>query len=246
MAPSVLAAGPVFCGLCNAEFASTKDRAEPHADRSPVDRNVPASAPSTAGIEAPARPVSGNDQRDRIEAALHRLLANDQRVDEPLPLDLPANRPAGPLAKVAELAPTADELAALAHWYQRFGRENESPMPTTDVDQAARLDRLARAVLEADGTLRGPTLQHPSTGRTFQAGDRVITNATGDDIPAGTLGTVEHINTGDRSMRIDFATLARIDSRIDDALTRALSYDYTEPAADHDADVDGIDVDIPM
>jgi hypothetical protein len=110
-------------------------------------------------------------------------------------------------------------------------------MVATDADRAERLEHLARTVLTADGTLRGPTLVDARTGRAFQTGDRVVTadaDAT-TGTPAGTLGTIERVDPAIGSLTVDFATYARLDTSIGETLTALLRHDYaeigTEPAS---------------
>lgn len=199
MAPTVLAAGPVRCGICDTDF-------------------TPANQPRLR----PFASVVDNDQRARIETALDRLIM--RIADTPLPLELPPNT--GPLATLDPLQPTPGELDQLKAWYRSIGTPDEAPISVGDAADAARLTALARAVLAADGTLQGDQLHAPATGRGFRAGDRVIVTQPNTDIDAGTLGVIEAISRDDQLLRVDFPTAGRLDAHIDGVLAAALDHDY--------------------
>ena len=219
MAPTVLAAGPVLCGLCGAEFT---DGIQRDAARDTPSRREPSARPAEprAGIQ---------DSLERLHAATGR---DAQLPLAPVPLD--TRHVAG---SIAALEPDPAELSALIEWYRHTGTAEERPMVATDADRAERLEHLARTVLTADGTLRGPTLVDARTGRAFQTGDRVVTadaDAT-TGTPAGTLGTIERVDPAIGSLTVDFATYARLDTSIGETLTALLRHDYaeigTEPAS---------------
>lgn len=194
IAKSVLAAGPIVCGLCSAEFASPGiERAGQQSavvDRSFLDRRR---AELGIGVDAPVAEKPDERQRDQ---------------------------------------------AAVGRWYERFGTYEELPMPASDERQAARRAELARALLAADGTLKGPSTV--IGGLDVAAGDRVV--ATADDpatgLPHGTLGTVAAVDPDERVADIDFATWGRLRVGVEDTVARLLRHDYVEPIASQEAEAD--------
>jgi hypothetical protein len=121
------------------------------------------------------------------------------------------------------------DAEALGRWYGDFGTEHEQPMPAGNPDEAARRARMARAILRADGTLAGPTATTPA-GTELQAGDRVHATRGVDDLPAGTLGTVEHVDPDDGTVDIDFATWGRLRVQLEEAIVGDLRHDYVTVA----------------
>ena len=113
-------------------------------------------------------------------------------------------------------------------------------MPAADERKAAHRVALARALLAADGTLKGPSVD--LDGLDVTAGDRVI--ASGDDASTGlvqrTLGTVTAVDPEERAADIDFATWGRLGVGVRDTVARLLRHDYVEPAPTpvHDAGVE--------
>lgn len=196
IAKSVLAAGPIVCGLCSAEFESPGVARA--ANDSVVDESFLERRRAALGEEAPPPAVSP---------------ASDRSGDS----------------------------AAVARWYERFGTYDEAPMPAADNVEAARREALARALLRADGTLRGPSTEIACLEVT--EGDRVI--AVADDaatgLPAGTLGTVAAVDPHERVADIDFATWGRLRVGVDDAVARLLRHDYVETST-----VRGVDLDRPV
>lgn len=171
MAPSVLAKGPVVCGLCTTEFSLGRT--------------------SARSVEAPAA-----DGRSGIE----ELLAS----------------PANPDPEV------------LFEWYNRFDTAAEEPMRAASAAEADQLVGSARELLKAERVVSGPELV--IGGRGFAKGDRVVV-PHGDaetDVPARTLGTVEHVDPELRVMEVDFATAGRYWMGPADAISRALRHDYAE------------------
>ena len=172
VAPGVLAAGPIVCGLCQGEFAAPG-----------VARQNPEAAPS--------------------------------------------------------------DLAAVDDWYRRVGTYDQQPMPAADVHEAARRERLARTLLRADGTIRGPAVE--IGGQELAAGDRVIaaSDEPGTGLPAHTLGTVEAVDAERGSVDIDFATWGRLRVGVEDAVARVLRHDYTKlpPVEPVGGPPTGLDVD---
>lgn len=135
-------------------------------------------------------------------------------------------------ARLEQLVPgEAADLVAASSWYERFGTHEEVPMTAHDQAAAARRTELARALLRADGTLRGPDVE--VAGLKLAAGDRVVAVA-GDaatGLPVGTLGTVEHVDASGPAVEIDFATWGRLRAGVEDAVAKFLRHDYVEAPA---------------
>jgi hypothetical protein len=246
MAPSVLAAGPVTCGLCGDEFVITNDRARSRSapsssatvGRTPTVRD---GAASTA--EAPYsldRQKLGR-QRDRLAAAISSGIAN-ARVLEPLVdrhqrlaallgagLEQPlSDTQREGLIDLRQVTATTADREAITRWYERFGTADEQPVAAGDQFEDARRTRFARALLKADGTLRGPAVTFGSSE--LMAGDRVISDApSGADLPSGVPGTVIGVDSQYGTADVDFATWGRLRTRVNDAIDAGLRHDYTEP-----------------
>ncbi|MBW3643024.1 MAG: hypothetical protein KY447_08945, partial [Actinobacteria bacterium] len=251
VAPTVLAAGPIVCGLCEAEFTSAAEpsRITPANQSNVVDRTFLSRRQAAIGVNAEeVDPVALGRRHGRIEAALRA--AENKAVPAYLTLPL-SDRLArlDALASSAGAAPprppaatpdqqegleklqegfTDEDLIAAMSWYERFGTLEEQPMRAADRMEEDRRVRLARALLRADGTLRGPSVDIGS--RQYTAGDRVV--AAGDDpasgLPAGTLGTVEVVDPGVGRAEIDFATWGRLKVSVENAVAPLLRHDYSE------------------
>lgn len=162
--------------------------------------------------------------------------AAELRAAEP---DLPTNPASAPVG-----AGGGRDAEALGRWYADFGTEHEQPMRADSPDDAARRARMARAILRADGTLAGPTVTTPS-GTELQAGDRVHASRDVDDLPAGTLGTVQHVDPDGRTVDIDFATWGRLRAQLEEVIVSELRHDYASvatPSADAGVQLPGIEL----
>jgi hypothetical protein len=251
VAPTVLAAGPIVCGLCEAEFTSATEpsRITPANQSNVVDRTFLFRRQAAIGVNAEdVDPVALGRRHGRIEAALRA--AENEAVPAYLTVPL-SDRLArlDALASSAGAAPprppaatpdqqegleklqegfTDEDLIAAMSWYERFGTLEEQPMRAADRMEDDRRVRLARALLRADGTLRGPSVDIGS--RQYTAGDRVV--AAGDDpasgLPAGTPGTVEAVDAGAEHAEIDFATWGRLKVSVENTVARLLRHDYAE------------------
>lgn len=274
MAPSVLARGPVVCGVCGSEFSTGAEvevapDGESVVDHSFVDRRrAVVQSEATPGVESVVdhsfvdrrQAVVESDrragrlqevvgrQRARLAAALNASSSPDhpaltalrdrhQRLSH-LHERLGAIGPAGGAANNSLDSPSDDQAAAVEHlildggddprltaWYERVGTLHEEPMAAASEAEAGRLTVLARSLLQADGTLTGPTAD--VEGRPFQAGDRVIaTRQVSDGPDPGTLGTVERADPARGVVYIDFATWGRVRADVDSSLARSLDHDY--------------------
>lgn len=257
MAPSVLSAGPVTCGLCGQEFVATPERLhKPEAERASavVDETFVARRRAALAADEQAAPhtLDGDAlarQRDRLAAAIAAHVG-DRSLVQPL-----TNRHerlrvlTGPSTTYAEasatqldglralstMRSTQEDVVELASWYERFGTLDERPMAASTTADRMRRDRLARALLKADGSLRGPTV---ATGQLeLMLGDRVTsTTNAGDYPPDGTPGTVVEVDPTSGTVGIDFATWGRLRGSLAKRLEGAIRYDYTEPRPSRSVD----------
>jgi hypothetical protein len=243
VAPSTLAAGPIVCGLCGSAFAEPKtaDRAEVAPAAAVVDQTFLERRRQQLDIErqTPDDPARLERHHARLDAVVAELAPTAPDVTSLLRERLdrlralrgePEHRVPVTPEQRGGLADLARELLqdgdgdAVRRWYERVGTSHEEPMPAAhDVDEARRL-RLARALLRADGTLRGPEV---SIGREpLAAGDRVIVTGPNGVVPVGTLGTVEAVDAEAAEVDIDFSTWGRLRVGSGDAVLRSLRHDY--------------------
>lgn len=217
VAPTVLAAGPIVCGLCEVEFTSGADRSASRPperalegrDAGVVDRTFMGRRRAEIGVPEAAAPAASPDSS---------LLPGEASAD--------GSSPREPAAAGVPRSWTADDLVAAGAWYERFGKFNEEPMTARNEAEARRRTDLARALLRADGTLRGPAVE--LGGREMAAGDRVVVVADDKEmeLPGGTLGTVEAVDPAAEEFEIDFATWGRLRAGVEDAVARLLRHDY--------------------
>ena len=251
VAPSTLAAGPIVCGLCGSAFADTKSvergeatqaaavvaqtflarrrlqldgEREASADEARLERHHARLDAVVAQIDPTAPEVTAllRERLDRL-----RMLRGEPERAVPATADQ-----RGGLAELARELLQDGDADAVRRWYERVGTSREAPMPVVADDDAARRVRLARALLRADGTLRGPEVA--LDGERLAAGDRVIVAEPNGVVPAGTLGTVEAVDLDAAEVDIDFATWGRLRVGAGDAVVRTLRHDYVakpEPLA---------------
>lgn len=207
IAPTVLAAGPIVCGLCEKEFSAG-------VERSSAGASLPAGADqANGGVE------SSFLTRRRAALAGEAVRAGAGRTSEQLIADAATATGAQP-----------SDIAAATRWYERFGTADEKPMPAANDAEATRRVELARAILRADGTLRGPSLD--LDGTELVSGDRVIVRGDVPPIglPDGTLGTVLGVQ-GDHA-DLDFATWGRLRAGIGETVSQFLRHDYVQVQPD--------------
>lgn len=206
VAPTVLAAGPIVCGLCEVEFSNGAERSRPKTGQEASGRRAAVVDSSFLSRRVAALAVGGSPGVEPRGRASEQLLAG-------------AARAAG-----AE----REDVIVAAGWYERFGTAHEQPMPARTADEAQRRVALARALLRADGTLRGPTVD--VQGTELSSGDRVIVtdDVPNIELPAGTLGTVVDVSEGRAD--IDFATWGRLRSGIGETVSGFLRHDYVDEA----------------
>lgn len=221
IAPKVLAAGPIVCGICEREFSAGVERA-------------PAAANEAVGADV-AMGDAGSSFLTRRRA---QLVSEAAHVS---PMDRTTER----LIARAAAATGADaaDVAAATRWYERFGTADEEPMPAATDAEARRRVHLARALLLADGTLRGPSID--LDGTEVASGDRVIVTADVPrlELPEGTLGTVLEVN--EHRADVDFATWGRLRAGIGETVSQFLRHDYVAIAPEREPPAREIDVATP-
>ncbi|HJV08292.1 MAG TPA: hypothetical protein VJ653_01365, partial [Acidimicrobiales bacterium] len=260
MAPSVLAAGPVLCGICGNEFqparAASRSTGPAGSEPRPPDAVVDQTflprrrealaaewaamsadpGPGLAAFLAAARDA-GYAAHPAVVALAHRhhLLADAADPHQPMPApELTPTQRAG----LAELVMAGDKPGdwAVASWYQALGTEHEQPMVAGNLAEAGRRGNLARAMLKADGTLHGPAVE--VAGREFLAGDRVRVGPRGIrslDLDAGVPGSIEQVDPDGAWLEVDFPTAGHYRLAVDSPEAIALTYAYAElvPGVEH-------------
>jgi hypothetical protein len=215
MAPSVLAQGPVFCGVCGREFSTSRhleDRASPQRE-----------------AEAAHDPLAAGDER-----------ADERAVQSPGRSDLNATQREG-LSVLVELGTHGDGALLLAEtgaWYAARGAGTQRPLLGTTWEQVAVANQAARAMLKIDGTLHGPSVT--AIGRELSLGELItiqdstepLVDVQGIELPPfAVFGTIEQIDSARGEIVIDFATAGRCTIALESAAAAALEYGYADLAA---------------
>jgi hypothetical protein len=252
MAPSVLAAGPVICGLCGSEFSTDIERSSSPTSQSDarLDATVDTSFLARRQDELVADEVQHVGPSEAVVERRRALLAAALATARPGALTQPLRERADRLSRLLNDAmvagppqPTAmqreglselgapsttEDAEALARWYERFGTLEEQPMPARSATEAARRERLARSLLKADGSLSGPAVRVGD--REVMTGDRLQLRGAGfvDGPPQGALGTVDSVDADTDTLDIDFATWGRLRTNVRSQLAQALRLDYTD------------------
>lgn len=273
IAPSVLARGPVLCGVCGSEFSTGTEVARPEGEVNVDDgRSVGEGAADTApagdaeaaldrsfldrrraAVEGERRNSDLRDVVARHRGALAFALSTADQPDHaalaplrdrharlgriqdhldglvptrPLGADAAAwQESAGQAEAVGTLVEEGVAEGRLAGWYEYLGTLRGEPMAAVDAAEAERLTGMARTLLKADGTLRGPSVE--VQGREFQAGDRVVVSA---EVPGGppaeVMGTVSEADPDLGAIRVDFPTWGHARAPLVSALARSLTHDY--------------------
>lgn len=196
MAPSVLAQGPVICGLCHEPF-TTEPRAATRAlavDHHQPDRTEPPAGGSEHAWQA--------DARQTIATALNDEIGRRQ-------------------------------FEQVAAWYGQRRAGHDPTLTALEGRDRETLERLARALLMLDGTLRSPTIT--IRGREFAVGESIrfaeFDSADRDGhalLMAGMFGTVTEIDpAGHLSVDVPIAGRYRLDA--DARIAGALRHAYTDP-----------------
>ncbi len=214
MAPSVLAKGPVLCGLCGREFSTSRaidDRITSQRDADaahdsaqiPIESAAASTSESTGGLDMNATQQAGLTELVRLGAKSEGALL----------------------------------LTKVGAWYAARGGIEERPILGTTPEEVETANRAARAMLKLDGTLREPTVtvrgHELALGELVTLRDAIdfLFNVDGGDLPAySVFGTVEDINVERRELVVDFATAGRITLSLESDVAIALEYGYAEHA----------------
>jgi hypothetical protein len=223
MAPSVLAQGPVFCGVCGQEFSTPRtidDRASPRRDADIAHDPLGASV-------------------GQFDSPLGEQLVQS---------DLNTTQREG-LSELVELGTRGEGallLTEVGAWYAARGAGTQRPLLGTTSEEVEAANRAARAMLKLDGTLHGPSVS--AAGHELVVGDLVTIRDSLEDLidvdgnelpPFAVFGTIEHIEAHSGDIVIDFATAGRHTVGIDSLAAAALEYGYADYAATtHAATVD--------
>ena len=215
MAPSVLAQGPVLCGVCGREFSTS--------------RQLEGRASSPRDIEAAHDPLAARDEQTEPPV-----------VQSPIRSDLNATQREG-LSVLVELGTHGDGALLLAEtgaWYAARGAGTQRPLLGTTWEEVEVANQAARAMLKLDGTLHGPWVT--AAGRELSVGELVtIQDAAGSLVdvqgvelpPFAAFGTIEQIDNKRGEIVIDFATAGRYSVAFDSAAAATLEYGYADLAA---------------
>jgi hypothetical protein len=259
MAPKVLAAGPVLCGLCGNEFRTGRettrrtDIVEPgEAERAGTVDHTFLTRRRKALTSEPRSAVAGGGEaslpaflraaREAGYAAHPAVVALAHRHNLEAGPAAGADGPDPELTSVqreglVELVVAGDKPGdwAVASWYQSRGTEREQPMVAGDMPESVRRRGLARAMLKADGTLHGPALD--VCGREFLAGDQVVVGPIGMrslDLDPGVPGTVTQVDPEGGWLDVDFPTAGayRLSATSSEAVALAYGYADVVPGVD--------------
>jgi hypothetical protein len=214
MAPSVLAKGPVLCGLCGREFSTSRA----------VDDRVTSQRDAEGAHDSVQAPIGS---------------VGDSMPESPHGLDLNAMQRAGlaDLVKLGTKSEGALLLTKVGAWYAARGGITEDPILGTTPEGVETANLAARAMLKLDGTLREPSVT--AGGRELAVGEfvtlrdsiDVILGVDGGDLPPySVFGTVEHIDATRRELVVDFAAAGRLTLGLDSPEAAALDYGYAEHA----------------
>lgn len=226
MAPSVLAQGPVLCGLCGQEFS--------------VDHGAHRATSWERDVAA-REPLDVGDRRflDRRAAS---LAAEHERggVSSPLPAlddDLTPLQHDG-ATTLAQLVQVPGGIAAIAEagaWYETQ-RRGETYRLTGHADADPDIaNAAARGLLKLDGTLGGPSVR--VDGRELLVGELVMVAHDEDRLldiefcelpPAGVLGTVTAIDSDRGIVDVEFPIAGQHRVALESPAAAALVYGYAE------------------
>lgn len=227
MSPSVLAKGPVICGVCQTGFE--------------VDR--------VATVESEMQPDTGNrpepDHGEVVNTFLKRRSLQLDHEDGDLPrpdrpgreLSAPAESPLAitendivtQLRRQLRTRSDAERLVTVAQWLGPKSTEPEMPMPARNWAEQRDLTQIARTVLELDGALTrsGPTARPTALliGERVKTADSIEPHLFGLLPEPDTPGRVLDIDVRDGTVTIDFAAWGRTEIPIEDVQS-VLRLDY--------------------
>lgn len=218
MAPSVLAKGPVLCGLCGREFSTSRA----------VDDHVTSQREADTAHDPEKTPIGSSD-------------ASTPKSPERLDLTAAQRAALAELVTLGTKSKGALLLTKVGAWYAARGGLTDEPLHGTSPEEVETANRAARAMLKLDGTLREPSAT--VAGRELAVGEIVtlrdsidfLLDVDGGDLPPYTVfGTVEHVDAEHRELVVDFATAGRLTIPFDSPDAAALEYGYAEDAGASD------------
>jgi hypothetical protein len=215
MAPSVLAKGPVLCGLCGREFSTSRA----------IDDRVTSQRDAESAHDPDPTPLGSSD-------------ASTPESSDRLDLNATQRAALAELVKLGTKSEGALLLTKVGAWYAVRGRITEEPILGTTPEEVETANLAARAMLKLDGTLREPSVT--AGGRELAVGEFVtlrdsideILGVDGGDLPPySVFGIVEHIDAKRRELVVDFAAAGRLTLALDSTVAAALEYGYAEQAS---------------
>jgi hypothetical protein len=222
IAPSVLARGPVLCGLCGAEFSTGRS----------LERSA-----GTQGLAVVDD--SFVERRRRALSAGKGVVGSDTTTAV---RTVTAGSSAVALAAAGDVLADVVEKGMLESWREVWGTEDEILLSGGTAAEVDRLNQLARDCLRRDGTVHGHSVA--VGGLDLASGDRVVVGSDcvawpdgGEPVPEGVVGVVEGV--GADWVEIDFAITGRVRFTTSHLGPDSLGYGY----AVHESDVvGGLDV----
>ena len=238
MAPSVLAQGPVLCGVCGEPFSVGK--AIGHERDSPVvAQREPERTRTAPSNDLPVEHRDRERHADNAAGESHTaglLSESDGRALSPTQRE--------GLAELIELGATGDGallLTEVGAWYAARRADADAPLLGATAARVDAANRAARAMLKLDGTLHGPAAV--AGGRELQVGELVrigvsdppLVDIDGIELPpVGVFGTVEAADRDRAEITVDFAIAGRRTIAIASRAAASLAYGYSETRATAD------------
>jgi hypothetical protein len=234
IAPSVLAQGPVLCGVCGADFTTERSltRSMERRGLAVVDESF---------MERRRRALS-----DTVEVAPDVTGPTGPRRED---RDLGARSVATGLDSSGNALQGILQAGMLESWREMWGTDAEALLSGSTDAEIHQLNQLARRALKRDGTLHGPALV--IGGHEYMAGDRVVVGPDGVDwpgdgppVPEGVVGTVEAV--GRDWLDVDFAIVGQGRFPAGTLGARSLTHGYAVHEADVAGEVDLRSLRIPL
>ena len=169
IAPSVLAQGPVLCGVCGADFTTERSLARSMERRglAVVDESF---------MERRRRALSGT-----VEVAPDVTGPTGPLPEDREPSGIGARSVTTGLDSSGNTLQGILQAGMLESWREAWGTDAEVLLSGSTAAEIHQLNQLARRALKRDGTLHGPALV--IGGHEFMAGDRVVVGPDGVDWP---------------------------------------------------------------
>jgi hypothetical protein len=224
MAPSVLAQGPVICGLCGVQFTNGVE-ARP-------EQSLAASISATGNvIDGPFPPRRG-DADVAFEPISYTPLFDADALT-----DLTPSQREGmdTLLRLGGEVDGALLLAEAGAWYADRRAGNEHALLGRTDTEVLLATEAARAMLKLDGTLTGRAIT--IAGAELLQGDLVVVGDTRSYLadahgrplpPVGVIGTVEHVDFDRGELVVGFAIHGRNTITGEGVAASALRHGYAE------------------